>query len=97
MSSDNEVFELRRNKVRMSKKEKIQQKKLQEINFHLEQAKDSIKAAMKIADQYGLSFCWSPPAMSHGEGSGMGGYYYGKGHEYRNEDYDGWSPSSVGC
>ncbi len=103
MSTDDEVFELRRNEVRMSDDKRLKhQMKL--IEHELEKARDAIKKAMEIADKNGLIFHWNPPAMDHGEGSGMGGWYYGEGNKERErgDGYgepgpDGWLASSRSC
>lgn len=76
------------------------------IAEQLEIARDAIKKAMKLADKYGQTFRWEPPSMFHGEGTHMGGSYYGEGNERRKnpEDRecgdpfeDGWLPSSHSC
>jgi hypothetical protein len=78
-------------------KEKIA---LQRIEQQLTLAKQAIWEAMSIADQNGMSFHWEPPAPLRGEGTHMGGTYYGKTHPNRKEldDFqEGWLPSNQSC
>jgi hypothetical protein len=88
-----------------SEKELQTQSKL--IAEQLEIARNAIKKAMKLADKYGQTFRWEPPALCHGEGTHMGGYYYGEGNERRPASFkewtygdpheDGWLPSNQSC
>lgn len=58
---------------------------------------DATAEAVKYADEHGLYFHFPAPAY------GMGGYYYGVGHEDRSEDEygnsgeEGWAASSQSC
>ena len=52
-----------------------------------------IREAQKIADKHTVEFSFSVAY-------GMGGWYYPKGHEFRDDEYDdddGWSSSSASC
>lgn len=85
--------------------DKRRKHKMQLIEHELQKAKDAIKKAMEIADENDLVFKWEPPAMDHGEGSGMGGWYHGKGTPQRTPEGsgygepgpDGWLASSRSC
>lgn len=54
-------------------------------------AEENIHEAEKLADEFGLDFDFSPAY-------GMGGTYYGEGHEYTTQWAEqGWNPSSMSC
>ncbi len=89
----------------------MNQKKLNEasqrIADSIQKAREEIEKAKKIADEFGLTFFWEPPAPALGEGTGMGGTYFGKNsperETYEKDEYtkynmsDGWLASSGSC
>lgn len=52
-------------------------------------ARENIHEAEIIADEHGLDFDFN---LAYG----MGGTYYGEGHEYEWVEH-GWNPSSMSC
>jgi hypothetical protein len=54
-------------------------------------AKENIREAEVLADEHGLVFDLNPAR-------GMGGTYYGVGHEFTKQwAEEGWNPSSMSC